>query len=136
MATVKIPLNQEGRIIGQHHHRAKLSDSLVQKLRDLHEHWGLGWRRLSAQFELNPVTVKKILAYERRNSTAVAYRYRECKDVASTAPTADASSRMSSPPTEKPSTRAAASGANETGSSACPQPGTKRAQASSRAQKP
>jgi hypothetical protein len=43
------------------HHNAKISDRLVQKLRDLNENWGLGWRRLSAQFELSPNTVKAIL---------------------------------------------------------------------------
>lgn len=133
MPVVKVGVNLEGRIVGQHHHRAKLSDSLVKKLRDLHEHWGLGWRRLARQFELTPITVKKILAYERRNGVAVSFKYKQCKDVPSTAPTATPSCEMSTPQTASKSTPEAASVATPTGSSACPQPETKPDQASSRA---
>ena len=115
MGVVRAAINQEGRICGQHHHRAKLSDSLVQKLRDLHEKYGLGWRRLSAQFELTPITVKKILAYERRNCTVVAYK-QICSYERSTVPSADGNSKMSSPPSESTRSPESASGAPPTGS--------------------
>lgn len=121
MPVVKVPLNAEGRIIGQYHHRAKLSDSLVQKLRDLHEKWGLGWRRLAKQFELTPITVKKILAYERRNSVAVGWTYK-CRNAPSTAPSADASSKTFSPSSSPESAQDRASDASQSGSSRCPQP--------------
>ena len=115
MAVVRAAINQEGNICGQHHHRAKLSDSLVQKLRDLHEKYGLGWRRLSAQFELTPITVKKILAYERRNCTVVAYR-QICAYERSNAPSAPAHSPTSSPSSGKRSTGAPARSADQPGS--------------------
>jgi hypothetical protein len=75
MAIVRIKVSRLGNKCGQHHHRAKITDSLVQKLRDLNENWGLGWRRLAAQFELNPNTVKSILSMARRNTLAVEWRW-------------------------------------------------------------
>lgn len=74
MEIVKLRVSRTGRKIGEAHHNAKISDRLVQKLRDLNENWGLGWRRLSAQFELSPNTVKAILNFRRRNTIFGGYR--------------------------------------------------------------
>lgn len=75
MARPMVALNEHGRRIGETHHRAKLSDALVNHLRDLHEHQGLGWRKLAALFtELSPITIKKLIAYERRAQSASSWR--------------------------------------------------------------
>lgn len=77
---VRVTINDRGRIIGEAHHRAKISDRLVDKLRDLHENWGLGWRVLSRQFEIPAGTVKKILDYTRRNNVVRGYLHIEVSD--------------------------------------------------------
>ena len=77
---VRVTINQEGRIVGEAHHRAKISDRLVQKLRDLNANWGLGWRILARQFELSPSTVKSILSYRRRNGIVHGYVHLDVAD--------------------------------------------------------
>lgn len=77
---IRVAINQEGRIIGEAHHRAKISDRLVDKLRDLNLHWGLGWRTLAKQFDLPPSTVKSILSFRRRNSIVRGYIHIDVAD--------------------------------------------------------
>lgn len=58
--------NDRGYRIGECHHRAKCSDALVRKLRDLHEYHGMSDKELAEQFGIALRTVMKIVYYERR----------------------------------------------------------------------
>jgi hypothetical protein len=75
MAGYMVGVNDRGDRVGESHVRAKLSDSLVNHLRNLHEHQGLGWRRLAELFtEIPPSTIQKIIAYERRAQTPTRWK--------------------------------------------------------------
>ena len=69
MATIKLhrAISDCGRIIGESHPRAKLSDAMVETLRDLNEE-GIGYRRLAKMFNLPRSTVACICQYTRRNA--------------------------------------------------------------------
>jgi len=54
---------------GEAHHRTKHSDARIRKLRDLHEHRQIGYRRLAEQFEMPLSTVDAYLSYRRRPFT-------------------------------------------------------------------
>lgn len=76
---MRVAFNDEGRRIGEGHHRAKIPDAVVHELRDLHEHKGIRYRQLIAIFEERGVkltysTVKKICNYMRRNQTAARFK--------------------------------------------------------------
>lgn len=72
--TRRVGLNDAGHRVGETHHRATCSDALVNKLRDMHENYGYGYRRLARQFNLPFKTVMKWLSYERRAQTPVEWR--------------------------------------------------------------
>lgn len=63
---LKVAVNERGNRIGFSHHNARIPDDVVNRIRDLHERDGVGYRRLAAMFRLNLSTVKKIARYERR----------------------------------------------------------------------
>lgn len=64
-----VPVNEQGKRIGQHHHNAKISDEMIDKIREMHEEQGIGWRRLAKMLGMSVNTVKKICLYERRAQT-------------------------------------------------------------------
>jgi len=66
--TLVIGVNSKGyRINSYHHnHNPKISDVIVDALRDLHEEDGIGYSTLSKIFNLNKHTIAKICRYERR----------------------------------------------------------------------
>lgn len=64
---VRVTRNAEGHRIGECHHRARYSDTLVEELRQLHERQGLGYRRLARRYGISRSTVMKWLSLERRN---------------------------------------------------------------------
>lgn len=70
-----VGVNDRGRIVGDGHHRAKLTQDVVNRLRDLHEDETnpLGYRRLARMFGIPVGTVQRICTYERWQ-TAVEYR--------------------------------------------------------------
>lgn len=70
----RVAINEAGDRVGETHPGARHPDALVNKLRDLHENYGYGYRRLARQFELSFTTVKKWLRYERRAQTPVEWR--------------------------------------------------------------
>ena len=63
---LKVAVNERGNRIGFSHHNARIPDEVVNRIRDLHERDGIGYRRLAAMFRLNLSTVKKLARYERR----------------------------------------------------------------------
>jgi len=69
--TVKqvVAVNENGYRIGSSHHNARISDDVVDKIRDLHEDEAIGYRRLAKMFNLTRSCVQKICNYERRAQT-------------------------------------------------------------------
>lgn len=65
MAKRLVAINEQGLRIGEDHHRAKLTDAEVERLRQLHEE-GIGYRRLAVIFEVNPTTVRDIVKFRTR----------------------------------------------------------------------
>tara|TARA_B100001057_G_scaffold448859_1_gene489551 strand:- start:1 stop:267 length:267 start_codon:yes stop_codon:yes gene_type:complete len=63
-----IGVNQKGYRIGSdhHNHNPKITDVVVDALRDLHEDKGIGYSTLAKIFNLNKHTIAKICRYERR----------------------------------------------------------------------
>ena len=66
---VIIAVNEQGYRIGSSHHNCRISDEIVDKLRDLHEDQQIGYRRLAKMFNLSRSVVIKICRYERRAQT-------------------------------------------------------------------
>jgi hypothetical protein len=64
---VKIPTNENGIPLGEHHHRARHSDELVRCIRRLHEGEGLGYRAIARLHpEVSIHTIRAIVEYRRR----------------------------------------------------------------------
>ena len=66
---VFVAVNERGFRIGETHHNAKLSDALVDQIRDLFEYEGLRVGEICEKLGLAKTTVVKIIRYERRVST-------------------------------------------------------------------
>jgi DNA invertase Pin-like site-specific DNA recombinase len=64
-----IALNENGYRIGASHHNARIPDSVIDQIRDLHEEQEIGYRRLAKMFNLPRSCVQKICNYERRAQT-------------------------------------------------------------------
>lgn len=64
-----IAVNEQGYRIGLSHHNARISNEIVDQMRDLHEDEGIGYRRLAKMFNLSRSVVQKICNYERRAQT-------------------------------------------------------------------
>lgn len=64
-----IAVNENGYRIGVSHHNARISQEIVDQMRDLHEDEGIGYRRLAKLFNLSRSVVQKICSYERRAQT-------------------------------------------------------------------
>ena len=71
---VIIAVNENGYRIGSSHHNARISDEVVEQIRDLHEEQGLGYRKLANMFGLTRSYVQKICNYERRAQTPLGYK--------------------------------------------------------------
>ena len=74
-----VPVNERGIPIGQYHHRSKVSDSVVDEMRDLHEIRKLSYGQLSLKFKLPYHYVKKVCLYQRR--VQIPYDWRNAKTV-------------------------------------------------------
>lgn len=66
---VVIAVNEQGYRIGMSHHNARISDEIVDRIRDLHEEENIGYRRLAQMFGLTRSVIQKICTYERRAQT-------------------------------------------------------------------
>lgn len=69
-----IGVNDKGLRVGEDHQRAKLTDQDVERMRQLHEVDGIGYRRLCKMFEVSHTAVRRICNYEMRNQAAVKFR--------------------------------------------------------------
>ena len=69
-----VTTNDRGLLIGEGHHRAKLTDHEVDLIRELHEVHGVGYRVLARKFEVSRATIQSICNYRRRAQIAVGYK--------------------------------------------------------------
>lgn len=63
-----VAIDDRGFRIGETHHNARLSDALVDQIRDMHEYEGLRVGEICERLGLAKTTVVKICRYERRAS--------------------------------------------------------------------
>lgn len=68
-SVVIVAYNEQGLRIGQSHHNATISDELVDKIRELHEDYGWGYKAICSRLRLSLTAVRKICTYERRAQT-------------------------------------------------------------------
>ena len=71
---VYVAVNENGRRIGGTHHNSTISDETVNRLRELHEEQGLGYRRLAKMFGLSRAAVQKICKYRLRQQLPSGWR--------------------------------------------------------------
>jgi len=64
-----LTLNERRYRIGETHHRAKLSDDQVDRMRELHEEQGVGYRTLAKMFDVSKSTARDICQYKIRAQT-------------------------------------------------------------------
>lgn len=60
--------------VGENHHNARISDAVVDRIRDRHEDDGIGYKDLAVEFGISINTIRKICSYERRAHTPELYR--------------------------------------------------------------
>lgn len=76
---VQVEYSEEGRVVGDSHPKAVLTNEEVELIRDLREGYGMGYDTLAWIFRGKGVSrhgIKKICLYERRNVVAVRGVYR------------------------------------------------------------
>lgn len=76
---VVIAYNEDGYRIGETHHRAWISDAVVDQIRDRHEYDHMGYIGIAKEFGLSKNTVRKICTYERRAQTPARFKRLELK---------------------------------------------------------
>jgi hypothetical protein len=64
--TILVAYNEQGWRIGETHHRSRISDAVVEKIRDLREYRFWTHREIADHFNISINTVKKICCYEIR----------------------------------------------------------------------
>jgi len=69
-----IPVNETGHVIGERHHRAKLSDRQVALMLELHEEWGFSYRKLAWVFGVTRAQVRNICTYRQRSCTVMGHK--------------------------------------------------------------
>ena len=79
------PVSEKGYRIGEHHQRAKLTDEQVELIRDLYDMGEGGYRKLAKMFGVHRTTIRDIVQFRRRATTADDYR----TELLSTTPLAD-----------------------------------------------
>jgi ribosome-binding protein aMBF1 (putative translation factor) len=75
MTTVaRVAINEHGRRIGETHHNARIPDSIIDRIRERREDDGITYRALAQELNLSINTIGKILTYQRRAQTPVAWK--------------------------------------------------------------
>lgn len=72
-ATRMLAVNELGSRVGEDHHRAKLTNREVDRLLELHEEQGYGYKRLASMFAVSVRTVRDICGYRRRAQHATSF---------------------------------------------------------------
>lgn len=68
-----VAVNDKGARIGGDHHRARLTDTEVELIRNLHEE-GMNYETLAEKFEISRGTVGRICRFERRAQTQAGFK--------------------------------------------------------------
>lgn len=69
-----VKISENGKRIGEDHHRAKLTDAEVDKIRELYETGLFSYRKLAREFGTNRSTIQMICRYERRNTHVAGHK--------------------------------------------------------------
>jgi hypothetical protein len=69
-----VGVGDHGVPVGEDHPHAKLTDREVNKIRDLHEHYGFSYNEIAAMFNVPKPTIAAICTYRRRATSAVDWR--------------------------------------------------------------
>ena len=64
-----VAVNEQGYRIGASHHNARIPDDVIDKIRDMHEDEGIGYRKIAKALGLSKNFVAKVCRYERRAQT-------------------------------------------------------------------
>lgn len=67
-------VTDKGKTLGEHHHRAKITDRHVELIRDLYEEGMVGYRTLSRAFKIPRSTIQDLCTYRRRCTTPDSYK--------------------------------------------------------------
>lgn len=73
-SVVRVALNERGYRIGSSHHNSTIPDEIVNRIRDLHEDHGLGYRRLARMFNLKRSFIQKVCNYVIRAQTPARWK--------------------------------------------------------------
>lgn len=69
-----IAFNERGYRIGASHHNSTIPESVVTRMRELHEEFNFGYRVLARMFGVSKGTVQKICTYRRRAQTVAIWK--------------------------------------------------------------
>lgn len=69
-----VAVTELGRVCGEAHHKARLSDDDVDQIRDLYEHHAISIRDIASKFECSPATIQSIIEYRSRAITPDRYK--------------------------------------------------------------
>ncbi len=69
-----VAVNDRGRLIGEHHQNAKLTDAQVDEMRYFREHKGMTYGEIAKRFSLPKSTVADICKYRRRAQTPARWK--------------------------------------------------------------
>lgn len=71
---MQVAVNEKGYRIGESRRGVVLTDREVERMRDLHEVDGYGYKRLAKIFEVSLSSIASICRYERRNQTIARWK--------------------------------------------------------------
>lgn len=71
---VVVAYNELGHRVGETHHNARISDAIVDRIRELHEDEGYGYLAICKELNISLTAVRKICTYERRAQTPVRWK--------------------------------------------------------------
>lgn len=75
-----VAINESGYAVGEDHHNAKLTNEQIDRIRDLHEDYGLSYRQLAAMYGVSKSSIADICQYRRRAQTPFGYKVLNVED--------------------------------------------------------
>lgn len=69
-----LPRDENGRVVGEAHHMARLTNHEVDLIRELHEEHRMSYRALAHMYSVPKATIARICRYERRATTPAQWR--------------------------------------------------------------
>lgn len=72
----RVGYNEYHRQVGESHHRAKLTDDDIERIRSLHED-GMTYSALAKIFDMAVSSIAKICRFERRNNLVVYWKVKK-----------------------------------------------------------